>query len=94
MRKRGRSPAERPLEAIRALRKVTLAAGYGLAVAGLARDHGEDQLAGFLLDDSGMTLAEFEAAGMDEYDLAELRKLFAAGSGRVARATRTTPSGG
>jgi len=60
------------------------AAGYGCAVAGLARDHREDQLAAYLLRDSGMALSAFVDAGMDDYDLDVIKALYredAAGGG-------------
>lgn len=52
-------------------------AGYGAACAGLARDHGEDDLAAYLLTDSGIPLEDFEACGLEAYDLDVIRKLFA-----------------
>ncbi|MGX9389793.1 hypothetical protein ACWX0K_10795 [Nitrobacteraceae bacterium UC4446_H13] len=58
-------------------RKNAFAAGYACACAGLARDHRETDLAKFPLDDSGIPLRDFEQCGVDEYDLAEVRKLFA-----------------
>lgn len=45
-------------------KKTQIAAGFGLAVAMIARDHREDDLAGFLLGDSGIPLADF---GFPEY---------------------------
>lgn len=53
--------------------------GFAIAVANLARDHMEQQLAAFVLGDSGVALEEFERAGLDDYDLIEIRKLFSDG---------------
>lgn len=51
-------------------------AGFGVAVANLARDHDEDVLAGHLLDDSGFKFEDFENCGLEEYDLGVIRALF------------------
>lgn len=51
-------------------------AGFGVAVANLARDHMEEQLAGFLLGDSGIPQQAFEQSGLDAYDMAVIKKLF------------------
>jgi predicted ATP-grasp superfamily ATP-dependent carboligase len=61
----------------RQLEKRGFIRGFAAALAQVAREHGEDAIAGYILADSGYTLADFEAAQVDDYDLDVLRPLLA-----------------
>jgi hypothetical protein len=65
--------------------RVAFTRGFGMACADLARDHGEDTLAEFLLEGAGYTLADMEAAGMEPYDLVVLTPIFAEIADRARR---------
>lgn len=49
--------------------------GFAIACANLAREHGEDQLAEYLLENAGYKLADLKEAGVESYDLRVLRPL-------------------
>jgi enoyl-CoA hydratase/carnithine racemase len=59
----------------RAERSVGFTAGFCVACVELARTHGEDQLAAYLLADSGITYEQAKAAGLDDDDMAVLKSL-------------------
>lgn len=50
--------------------------GYAVAVGVIVRLHDHPSIAADLLQQSGFTLRDFERAGVDEYDLKPVRKLF------------------
>lgn len=47
--------------------------GFAVACANLCKDHGEDALAEFLLEDAGMDRARLRAAGVEAGDMASLK---------------------
>lgn len=53
-----------------------LICGYGLACAEIVRLHGEPTIAADVINASGFSLEDFKAAGLDPYDLGEIKKLF------------------
>lgn len=50
--------------------------GYAIAVAEIVRMHDEPTIAADVINGSGFKLSDFESAGLDDYDLREIRKLF------------------
>lgn len=50
--------------------------GFAIALAELIRLHDEPTLARDVIDGNGYALNDFERAGVDRYDLIELRKAF------------------
>jgi hypothetical protein len=68
------------------------AQGIALAVAILARMHDQPTIAADVASEAGYTIADYERAGVDEYDLKVLRKLRRdeARFPRGARATKKT----
>lgn len=57
-------------------RRRAFTAGYGCAIANVARDYMEEQIAWFMLRDSGMQIADFRLSGLDPYDLEVIERLF------------------
>ncbi len=57
--------------------KKSFTAGFFLACVNLSKDHGEDTLAFYLLQEGGFVEADAKAAGLEAEDLAEVRKIFA-----------------
>jgi hypothetical protein len=54
----------------------TLAQGIAWAIAVMSRDNGPlCRSAQLLYREAGMTMADFEAAAVDDYDLSEVRKV-------------------
>ena len=50
--------------------------GYAIAVAEIVRLHDKPTIAADVLNASNFTLEDFTAAGLDDYDLDEIKKLF------------------
>lgn len=50
--------------------------GYAIACAEIVRLHDEPTIAADVLNASNFNLADFETAGLDDYDLDEINKLF------------------
>lgn len=50
--------------------------GYGIACAEIVRLHDEPTIAADVLNASSFSLSDFEDAGLDDYDLDEIKKLF------------------
>lgn len=50
--------------------------GFAVAVASLVRDHDEPVHAASIIAGHGVSLKDFEAAGVEEFDLKPLRALF------------------
>lgn len=50
--------------------------GYAIAVAEIVRLHDEPTIAADVLNASNFNLDDFAAAGLDNYDLDEIKKLF------------------
>ena len=50
--------------------------GFAAAAADIYRSYGMRNLARFICEGSGFDLADFEAAGVDEFDMEPLRKAF------------------
>jgi hypothetical protein len=46
--------------------------GIAVALAGVARDEGEPDIAASIMKQMGLSVDNFEAAGIDPYDLVEL----------------------
>lgn len=50
-------------------------AGFAVACAILTKDHGQDDLAGFLINDAGITEKQMQEAGVDPTDIEVLKPL-------------------
>jgi hypothetical protein len=51
--------------------------GFAIALADLNRLHDQPTMVRDVIDGAGLTLADFKRAGVEPYDLKELRKAFA-----------------
>ncbi len=50
-------------------------AGFAVACSILAKEHGHDDLAGFLINDAGITMKQMQEAGVDPADIEVLKPL-------------------
>lgn len=57
--------------------------GFGMALADLNRLHDEPVAVADTISGAGLTIADFKRAGMEEYDLKELRKCVEQGAGSL-----------
>lgn len=53
------------------------AMGLGYAIALLFRDAGDEESAKYVLNESGLSYNDFVEAKVDEYDLVEIKKVYA-----------------
>jgi hypothetical protein len=50
--------------------------GFGIACATMARDHGEETLAFYLMEGAGYRYTDFVQAGLEAYDLEPIRNAY------------------